>query len=138
MPSEPRLYNLTRQATIADCLENEFTAHNLCECDHRQQLEATVQALLPTVDEGTLVKFRPCVVSKELQYLKLGKACGLDGIPNECIRHLPRTPLVRATNVAPPLKDRPPKVQMKFSARILPILTEVFRVLPYFLRTSRK
>jgi hypothetical protein len=43
-------------------------------------VEATVQALLATVQKGT--KFRPGGVSKEMQSLKLGKASGLDGIPN--------------------------------------------------------
>jgi hypothetical protein len=31
--------------------------------------------------------------------LKLRKACGIDGIPNECLRHLPRTPLVHLTHL---------------------------------------
>jgi hypothetical protein len=51
---------------IADCLENQFTAHNLCDCDHRQQVGAADQALLATVDEETPVKFRPCDASKEI------------------------------------------------------------------------
>jgi hypothetical protein len=29
----------------------------------------------------------------------LRKACGLDGIPNKCIRHLPRRPLVHLTHL---------------------------------------
>jgi hypothetical protein len=36
-------------------------------------VEATVQALLHTIDEGTPVKFHPHDVSKEIPYLKLGK-----------------------------------------------------------------
>jgi hypothetical protein len=40
----------------------------------------TVEALLATVDGGTPVKFRLCDVSKEIQYLKLGKACSLNAI----------------------------------------------------------
>jgi hypothetical protein len=31
--------------------------------------------------------------------LKLNKACGIDGIPNECLRHLPRRPLVDLTHL---------------------------------------
>jgi hypothetical protein len=45
------------------------------------QVEATVQALLHTLDEGTPVKFHLCDFLKEMQYLKLGRAYGLDGIP---------------------------------------------------------
>jgi hypothetical protein len=29
--------------------------------------------------------------------LKLRKACGFDGIPDKCLRHLPRRPLVHLT-----------------------------------------
>jgi hypothetical protein len=31
--------------------------------------------------------------------LKLRKACGIDDIPNECLRHLPRRPLVHLTHL---------------------------------------
>jgi hypothetical protein len=31
--------------------------------------------------------------------LKLEKACGFDGIPNECVRHLPRRPLLHLTHL---------------------------------------
>jgi hypothetical protein len=31
--------------------------------------------------------------------LKLTKACGIDGIPNEFLRHLPRRPLVHLTHL---------------------------------------
>jgi hypothetical protein len=31
--------------------------------------------------------------------LKLRKACGIDGIPNECLRHLPRRPLIHLTHL---------------------------------------
>jgi hypothetical protein len=57
-PLGPLFYPIDKANAIADCLENQFTAHNLCDCDHRQQVEATVQALLATDDEGTPVKFR--------------------------------------------------------------------------------
>jgi hypothetical protein len=46
-------------------------------------LGARVQALLNTIDKNPPVKFRPCDVSKEIGFLKLGKACGFDGISNE-------------------------------------------------------
>jgi hypothetical protein len=40
-----------------------------------------------------------CDVSKEIQSLKLGKACIFDGIPNECLQHLPTTTLVHLTRL---------------------------------------
>jgi hypothetical protein len=66
----------------------------VCDNDHKQWVEAWVEDLLTTVDKNSLVKFRPHDVSKEITSLKLGKACGIDGIPNECLRNLPNRPLV--------------------------------------------
>jgi hypothetical protein len=44
-----------------------------------------------------LEKIRPCELLKLISSLKLSKECGIDGIPNECPRHLPRRPLVHLT-----------------------------------------
>jgi hypothetical protein len=65
-------------------------------------VEAKVQALLATVDEEAPLNFRPSVASKETQSLKLKKARGFDGIPNECIWHLPKRPLVHLTHLFNP------------------------------------
>jgi hypothetical protein len=62
-------------------------------------VEARVQALLEAVDNEPLERIRPCGLQKLLNSLKLKKACGLDGIPNECLRHLPRRPLVHLTHL---------------------------------------
>jgi hypothetical protein len=35
-------------------------------------------------------------VTELINSLKLKKACGIGGIPNECLRHLPRRPLLSA------------------------------------------
>jgi hypothetical protein len=45
-------------------------------------VEARVQALLEAVNS-----------------LKLKKACGIDRIPNECLRHLPRRPPIHLTHL---------------------------------------
>jgi hypothetical protein len=45
------------------------------------------------------VDFRLCDFLKEIQSLKLGKAYGFDIIPNECLQHLPRRPLVHLTHL---------------------------------------
>jgi hypothetical protein len=60
---------------------------------------AQVEAPLANVDEGSPVNFRPCDVSKEIQSLKLGKACGFDDIPNDYLRHLPRRPVMLLTHL---------------------------------------
>jgi hypothetical protein len=44
-------------------------------------------------------KIRPCDLKKLINSLELRKACGIDGIPNECLRHLPRRPLVHLTHL---------------------------------------
>jgi hypothetical protein len=82
-------YPIDKLYITADCLENQFTPHGLCDYDNKLQADVRVYALLATVDEDIPVEFRPFDVSKEIQYLKLGKACGFDGIQNECLRRLP-------------------------------------------------
>jgi hypothetical protein len=78
---------------IADCSESQFTPHDLCDENHERLLEARVQALLEAR------RIRPYDLQKLLNSLKLKKACGIDGIPNECLRHLPRRPLVHLSHL---------------------------------------
>jgi hypothetical protein len=66
---------------IADCSENQFTSHNLCDQNHERPVETGIQARLAPVDDTPLGKVRPCDVRKLVNTLKLRKACGLDGIP---------------------------------------------------------
>jgi hypothetical protein len=51
------------------------------------------------VDNEPQEKMRSCYLQKLMDSLKLRKACGIDGIPNECLRHLPRRPLVHLTHL---------------------------------------
>jgi len=75
----------------AGCLENRFTPHGLCDELHEELLQGEVKTPIERV--------RPCDVQKLIHTLKLRKACGIDGIPNECLRHLPRRPLVHLTHL---------------------------------------
>jgi hypothetical protein len=84
---------------IADCLENQFTSHDLCEENNELRVDSGVQALLASVDDYQMKKVRLCDTQKLVKSLKLRKACGLDGIPNESLRHLPRRPLVHPTHL---------------------------------------
>jgi hypothetical protein len=59
---------------IADCLENQFTPHELCEETHEWQVEARVQALLETVESDPSERIRPCDLQKLLNFLKFGKS----------------------------------------------------------------
>jgi hypothetical protein len=84
---------------IANCLENQFTSHELCDENQERQVETEVQALLASVGGTPLGKLRPNDKQNLANSLKFRKACGLDGIPNECLRHLPRGPLVHLTHL---------------------------------------
>jgi hypothetical protein len=64
-PLGPIFYPINKANIIADCSENLFRVHDLCDCDHRQHVEAEVEALLAIIDEDILVNFRPYDVSKK-------------------------------------------------------------------------
>jgi hypothetical protein len=51
-------------------------------------VETTVQAVLASVDGTLLGKVRPCDIHKIANSLKLRKAFGPDGIPNECLNQI--------------------------------------------------
>jgi hypothetical protein len=53
-------YPTDKVNTVADCLENQFRAHDLC-----RNVEAQFEALLATVDEDIFINFRLCDVSKQ-------------------------------------------------------------------------
>jgi hypothetical protein len=82
---------------IADCLENQFTPNDLCDENHKPWVEARVRALFEAEGNDTPERIRPCDLRKLLNSLKLRKVCGIDGIPNECLRLLPRRLLVHLT-----------------------------------------
>jgi hypothetical protein len=63
----PIFYRISEGNIIADCLESQFTLHDLRDYDHEMQVQARVQALLTTIDEDIPVKFCPCDVSNEIQ-----------------------------------------------------------------------
>jgi hypothetical protein len=90
---------LEKANAIADCLENRFTLHYLCDENHKQWVEARVQTLLKAVNNNSPESVRPCDLQKLINPLKLRKDCGIDGISNECLWQLPRRPLVLVTHV---------------------------------------
>jgi hypothetical protein len=87
-PSGLKFYPKDKANTIADCLEKRFTSHELCDKKHEQRVEARIQALAESVDDNTPNQIKPSDVLKLIKTLKKEKACGIDGIPNECLRHL--------------------------------------------------
>jgi hypothetical protein len=83
---------------IADCLENLFTPHDLCDENHKRRVEARFQDILE-VEDGPPEKTRLCDFLKLPSSLKLRRICGIDGVPNECLRQLPRRPLAHLTHL---------------------------------------
>jgi hypothetical protein len=84
---------------IADCLENQFTPHDLCDGNHERRVEASVQALLEAVDNKLPERIRPRGLEEIINFLKLRKSCEINGIPNESLRYLPRRSLLHLTNL---------------------------------------
>jgi hypothetical protein len=68
---------------------------------NKRRVETVVQALLASVDGTPLRKVRPCDTHEIENSLNLRKARGLDCIPNECLRHLPRRPHILVPLAAP-------------------------------------
>jgi hypothetical protein len=83
----------------ADCLKTKFTSNDLCDENHKRQVETRIQTLFTSVDNTLLGKIRPSDIHILANSLKLKKVCGLDGIPNECPRHLLRRPLAHLTHL---------------------------------------
>jgi hypothetical protein len=106
-PKAPTVVHRTLEVTnhpnekanvIADCLGNQFTSHARCDEKYERWVKTTVQALFASADDIPLEKLRPCGIHYLANLLKLRKVCGLDGIPNECLRYLPRRSLVCLTH----------------------------------------
>jgi hypothetical protein len=49
---------------IADCVENRFTSHDLCDENHELQVETRFQDLFASVGDTPLKIVRPCGVHK--------------------------------------------------------------------------
>jgi hypothetical protein len=91
-PSGLKYHLLQKVNTIHDCLGTQFISHDLC--DDNRRAEARVQALLEAVDNNHPEIVRPRDIQKLINPLKLRKACGIRGIPNEYLRHPQKRPLV--------------------------------------------
>jgi hypothetical protein len=86
---------IEKAKVIVDCSENQFTSHDLCDENHERQ----IQVLPASVDDIPLGKVGPCDIHKLVNSVKLRRACGLDGILDDCLRHLPRRPLIHLTHL---------------------------------------
>jgi hypothetical protein len=81
---------LEKANVIAGCLENQFTPHELCDENHEWRVKARVQVLMEAVDNNPPERIRSCDLHKLINSLKLKETRRTDGIPNECLGHLPK------------------------------------------------
>jgi hypothetical protein len=98
-PSGLKFHPSEKANTIADSLENQSTHRDLCDENHERRVETRVQTLLEAVDSKPPERIRPCNLQQLISSLKLRKSCGIDGIPNEWLRRLPRRSLVHLTHL---------------------------------------
>jgi hypothetical protein len=97
--TRPKFHPSEKADAISDCLKIQLISHVLCDEIREWRVEAGVQALLEAVDNNPLERIGSCDLQKLINSLKLRKAHGIGDIPNECLRHLPRRPLVHLTNL---------------------------------------
>jgi hypothetical protein len=53
-PSGRKFHPSVKANAIGDCLENQFTHHDLCDENHERRVESKVQSLLETVEKNPL------------------------------------------------------------------------------------
>jgi hypothetical protein len=85
---------------IADCVESQFSPHDLCKENHEEQGAACIQALLEAADDNHPERVGSYDVLKIISSLKLKEACGLNDIPNERHRHFQRKPIVHLIHLS--------------------------------------
>jgi hypothetical protein len=76
-----------RANATADCLENRFTHHDLCDEHHERRMEAFVQDMLETEDTAPPEKIRPRDFKKLIKSLKLKSPVELMAFPGCYIRY---------------------------------------------------
>jgi hypothetical protein len=65
-PLGPIFYPIDKTNITADYFEHQFTPNEICDYEHKQQVEARVHTLLDIADEDMPVNFRPSDISKEI------------------------------------------------------------------------
>jgi hypothetical protein len=95
-PSGLRFLPLGKANVSTNILVNNFSPHDLCEENHERLGVARIQALFEAVGSPP-ERVKPCDVQKVINPLKLKKVCGIDGIPDECLWHLPWKQIVHLT-----------------------------------------
>jgi hypothetical protein len=90
---------LEKGNALADCMKNQFKPLDLCEETYERRVKVRVRAVSEAVNNNLPDKERPCHVQNLIKALKLRKTCAIDGIPNECLRHLPRKPLINLSHL---------------------------------------
>jgi hypothetical protein len=71
----------------------------LYEEHHERRVEVLVKDVLEIEDKAPSERIRTCELKRLINSLRRKKACGIDGILNECLSHLPKRPLVHLTHL---------------------------------------
>jgi hypothetical protein len=62
-------------------------------------VEVRAKAVLEIVENNPPEEVRPTDVRRMIKTVKPNKACRFEGIPNECLWHFPKRPLVYFTHL---------------------------------------
>jgi hypothetical protein len=97
-PSGLKFLPLEEANVTVDCLKNQFTPHDLWG-ERWTAGGGPSPSSVSSRGRQFPKNVRPCDVQKLMKFLRLRRACGTDGIPNECLRNFPRMPLVHLANI---------------------------------------
>jgi hypothetical protein len=67
-PSGLKFHPSEKANATADCLETQFTPHELCNENHERRVEARVQALLEDKENSLPQRIRPCDLQKLINF----------------------------------------------------------------------
>jgi hypothetical protein len=65
-----KCYPKEKANVIVDCLEDQFSSHDLCDDNLEQYVGTRILALLASVDDSQLGKIKPCDIHKLVNSLK--------------------------------------------------------------------
>jgi hypothetical protein len=83
-PTGLKFHPLEKANAIANCLENQFAPHDLCDYNQERRVEARVQALLKTVDNSPPERVRPCDCNVGMAFVAHPLLLGLPLSPPPC------------------------------------------------------
>jgi len=89
-PSGHKFLSLEKAKVTTDCLENQFSPHDLCDENHERQVVARIQALSEAVADSATETVRPCDVQKTNKLSNHKRPIELMAFQTNALRRLPR------------------------------------------------